>query len=87
MVAWDTNVLDVSCPRYGGHSLSVKVTSCSAHLPSWSLTTVYSPQEDPDKMQEIRDIHALLVAPGSCVVTSTSFTRPRTRITIGYPGE
>jgi hypothetical protein len=66
LVAWDTNVWDVSCPRYGGRSLSVKVTSRSAHLPSWSLTTVYDPQEDADKiafLHEIHDICALLVSP------------------------
>jgi hypothetical protein len=63
-VAWDRNVWDVSCPRFGGHSLLVKVASRGAQLPHWSLTTVYGPQDDAEKvvfLQELRDTRASLV--------------------------
>jgi hypothetical protein len=50
LVAWDRNVWDVSCPRFGEQSLSVKVASRGSQLPHWSLTTVYGPQQDAEKV-------------------------------------
>jgi hypothetical protein len=66
LVAWDRNVWDVSCPRFGGHPLSVKVASRGAQLPHWSLTMVYGPQDDVEKvafLQELRDTRTTLVGP------------------------
>jgi hypothetical protein len=66
LVTWDKNVWDVSCPWFGGHSLSVKVASRGSRLPHWSLTTVYGPQDDAEKvtfLQELRDTRASLVGP------------------------
>jgi exonuclease III len=66
LVAWDRNVWDVSYPRFEGHSLSVKVTSRGAQLPHWSLTPVYGPQDDAEKvafLQELHDTRASLVGP------------------------
>jgi hypothetical protein len=66
LVAWDRNVWDVSCPQFGGHSLSVKVASRGSQVPHWSLTTVYGPQDDAEKvafLQELHDTHASLVGP------------------------
>jgi endonuclease/exonuclease/phosphatase family metal-dependent hydrolase len=66
LVVWDKNVWDVSCPRFGGHLLSVKVFSCGSQLPHWSPTTVYGPQDDAEKvasLQELHDTRASLVGP------------------------
>ncbi|CAN6381181.1 unnamed protein product [Urochloa humidicola] len=66
LVAWHKDTWEVSQPRLGTRSLTVKVTLRAAASQPWWLMSVYGPQGDQDKvafLQELRSRRATLVGP------------------------